>query len=311
VLSFATATLGATIPGFLEVGWGGSGLAIRAGGALALFVLIFFYTPDLVARERAQGAVSAPGGVAAEVIKNSSINTSITQVQQGMKECNQQIINNYGQINVTCTNKQQPNVADLRVIDTYLEDRSLNIKLQNIGQGTAFLYELRFLVYPGYGVLSICMPVFFTVIDFPFSAEYRDQYLSLTNKNESNVPEELKTIPQTLRRYMHPQHSISPTETDPTKSTLRETESADPTRLNVGVTEPVPIFLSPPLKLSEQVKPGDVEWLKIKIDTDSEHGTPGPDSCKWTEVYDVHVVVSYDDGKRILTPIFQLKWLHK
>src|SRR3954462_3971714 len=41
VLSFSTATLGATIPGLLEIGWSGRGLAIRAGGALALFVLTF------------------------------------------------------------------------------------------------------------------------------------------------------------------------------------------------------------------------------------------------------------------------------
>ena len=36
VVSFATATLGATIPGFLEIGWSGRGLAIRAGGARPL-----------------------------------------------------------------------------------------------------------------------------------------------------------------------------------------------------------------------------------------------------------------------------------
>ena len=49
VLSFAAATLGASIPGFLDVGWSGGGLAVRAGGALALFVLTFVYTPNLVA----------------------------------------------------------------------------------------------------------------------------------------------------------------------------------------------------------------------------------------------------------------------
>jgi hypothetical protein len=48
VISFSAAALGATIPGFLELGWRGRGLAIRAGGALALFVLTFVYTPDLV-----------------------------------------------------------------------------------------------------------------------------------------------------------------------------------------------------------------------------------------------------------------------
>ena len=48
VLSFAAATLGATIPGFLNVRWAGSDLVVRAGGALALFVLTYVYTPDLV-----------------------------------------------------------------------------------------------------------------------------------------------------------------------------------------------------------------------------------------------------------------------
>jgi hypothetical protein len=48
VMSLSAATLGSTIPGFLNVGWSGGSLVIRAGGALALFVLTFIYTPDLL-----------------------------------------------------------------------------------------------------------------------------------------------------------------------------------------------------------------------------------------------------------------------
>src|SRR5439155_23787790 len=48
VLSFAVALLGATIPGFLQIGFQGGGLAVRAGGALALFFLTFFYTPKVL-----------------------------------------------------------------------------------------------------------------------------------------------------------------------------------------------------------------------------------------------------------------------
>src|SRR3954468_18677756 len=48
LLSLGAATLGATIPGFLDIKWSRAGLAVRAGGALALFVLTFVYTPDLV-----------------------------------------------------------------------------------------------------------------------------------------------------------------------------------------------------------------------------------------------------------------------
>jgi hypothetical protein len=53
VLGFGAAVLGATIPGFLAVGWSGGGLTVRAGGALALFVLTFAYTPDLLTKQQA------------------------------------------------------------------------------------------------------------------------------------------------------------------------------------------------------------------------------------------------------------------
>jgi hypothetical protein len=69
VLSFSAATLGASIPGFLNLRWSGGGLAVRAGGALALFVLTFVYTPDLVAdhsnsvlqiNQKSEGPLSPP-----------------------------------------------------------------------------------------------------------------------------------------------------------------------------------------------------------------------------------------------------------
>jgi len=76
ILSFGTAVLGATIPGFLSVGWSAGGLTVRAGGALALFVLTYLYTPDLVTKQdqRGQVTITAPGGIAAGEITNSSIN---------------------------------------------------------------------------------------------------------------------------------------------------------------------------------------------------------------------------------------------
>ena len=75
VLSFSAATLGATIPGFLDIRWSGSGLALRAGGALALFVLTFVYTPDVLADQGAktETTISAPGGVASRSITSSPI----------------------------------------------------------------------------------------------------------------------------------------------------------------------------------------------------------------------------------------------
>jgi hypothetical protein len=55
-LSLSAATLAASIPGFLNLRWSGGGLVVRAGGALALFVLTFVYTPDLVKDQNGSAA---------------------------------------------------------------------------------------------------------------------------------------------------------------------------------------------------------------------------------------------------------------
>jgi hypothetical protein len=49
LLSFATALLGATIPGTMNVTWKGKGFAIRATSAIGLFVLTYFFTPRIAA----------------------------------------------------------------------------------------------------------------------------------------------------------------------------------------------------------------------------------------------------------------------
>lgn len=47
LLSLACAVLGAVVPGFLHVSVNGKGLAIRAGGALALFIITYFFSPKV------------------------------------------------------------------------------------------------------------------------------------------------------------------------------------------------------------------------------------------------------------------------
>src|ERR1700691_5510666 len=49
VLALAVATVGATIPGFLSLTYNLAGFAIRAAGALCLFVIAFFGTPHVEA----------------------------------------------------------------------------------------------------------------------------------------------------------------------------------------------------------------------------------------------------------------------
>lgn len=48
LLSLAVAVIGAVIPGFLNVGFDKKGWGIRAGGALALFVITFFGSPKVL-----------------------------------------------------------------------------------------------------------------------------------------------------------------------------------------------------------------------------------------------------------------------
>lgn len=48
VLSVMASILGAVIPGFLAIDMKGSGFAIRAGGALALFAISYFFTPTVI-----------------------------------------------------------------------------------------------------------------------------------------------------------------------------------------------------------------------------------------------------------------------
>lgn len=61
LLSFCTACLGAAIPGFLHIAVNTKGMAIRATGALALFVITFLMTPTVMP---AQGNASRPQATA-------------------------------------------------------------------------------------------------------------------------------------------------------------------------------------------------------------------------------------------------------
>jgi hypothetical protein len=67
ILSLSVAVLGATVPGFLNVGWSAKGFAVRAGGALALFVLTFLLTPQVVQQETRGDNSPAISGVDGDV----------------------------------------------------------------------------------------------------------------------------------------------------------------------------------------------------------------------------------------------------
>ena len=60
ILSVMAGILGAVIPGFLAVGIQGPGFAIRAGGALALFVISYFFTPTVIQMANSVETVTIP-----------------------------------------------------------------------------------------------------------------------------------------------------------------------------------------------------------------------------------------------------------
>jgi hypothetical protein len=76
VLALAGGGVGAVIPGFLDLNLKSGGkLALRAGGALAVFVVLYFWSP---ARWQPASAgnvttMSAPGGVVSNEVNKSSI----------------------------------------------------------------------------------------------------------------------------------------------------------------------------------------------------------------------------------------------
>jgi hypothetical protein len=76
VLALAGGGVGAVIPGFLDLNLKSGGkLALRAGGALAVFVVLYFWSPARwqSSSGRSGTTMSAPGGVASEEINKSPI----------------------------------------------------------------------------------------------------------------------------------------------------------------------------------------------------------------------------------------------
>jgi hypothetical protein len=98
LVSMGVAIFGAVIPGFIKVDLTWKGVAIRAGGALALFVLTFFFTPkvfhesfqETAAWERPQTGLTQLNGDFIRLIKSSS---DPDLVSQELSNLNQPHIN--------------------------------------------------------------------------------------------------------------------------------------------------------------------------------------------------------------------------
>jgi hypothetical protein len=162
------------------------------------------------------------------------------------------------------------------------------IKLQNIGDGSAFIYEVRLLLYPGGWLASTCMSVTFYLLHFPFYAindKTRDT-LHLGLESPSPISDDLKAAAKQVRLD------------DAVNNNMGSRDHLLHLPSNRG--DPDPVLLSTPLKIAEKVPPGDVEWIKLDVMPDAKK----PTDCGWVEFYTSHVVVYYDKAAPIVTPIF-------
>ena len=169
----------------------------------------------------------------------------------------------------------------LSLVDVSVSNElTFDFKLKISGTDSAFLSEVRFVFYPGSGVLSICMPVFYKLYDFPFSAAFANQTVAIAKGNRLNgkykIPVGLrKTIKE---RFVYPENAK-------------------------------PFLISRPLKISQVVPPGGVDRFKVRFVIDKNYraalsGTE--DTCRWHEVYEAHAIIWYDGNKELITPKFQL-----
>jgi hypothetical protein len=183
--------------------------------------------------------------------------------------------------------------ADVRLVDTYVEDegRTINVKLQNNGNGSALIYEVRLLFYRGAGMVPMFMPLYETIVHFPMTARFRDKLstilkgrtVSQPTMSESNVPDDLKNIPIALRKPIN--------ERDPLFSDIK--------------IEQQPEALSDPLKISETIPPGGAEWLKVRITVERDRSEIIANSA--VESHPAHLVIYYDRSDKIVTPVFFMK----
>jgi hypothetical protein len=86
IVSLAVAALGATVPGFLQIGWDRKGIILRAGGALALFVLTYLLTPKVVAQappEHQNSILTTPTSLLLRMEKSGEMNAAPDYSSQG------------------------------------------------------------------------------------------------------------------------------------------------------------------------------------------------------------------------------------
>jgi len=173
----------------------------------------------------------------------------------------------------------------LTLVDLVItKNLTFDFKLKNSGTDSAFLTDVWFVFYPGVGVPSGCLPVYYTRYDFPFSAELGDQLVAISGGRQ--IDKKL-TIPNPFKN-----------------SKEREIPQFFP---NIPPDFKKPFLISKPLKISQVVPPGGVDRFIIRFIIDEKYRERfALDNCGWQESYKAYAVIKYDGDKELSTPAFSI-----
>ncbi|MCY4515572.1 MAG: hypothetical protein OXC69_10665 [Candidatus Tectomicrobia bacterium] len=266
ILSFAMAVLGATIPGFLSIAWTGGGLAIRAGGALALFVLTFFVTPTVL-------PIEFPTSDAAH--------------------------------------------TDLKIADVSAQRDTVDIKLKNSGNDSAFITEVRFIQRFAYAGCCSCayLLVVPTTYEYPLTFGVRDEMatsrLPVHSLHEREpAPESVLTSRTSASKEARCGPSPAKGTDTPTEMTFEKTPGTNDNIFDLcvahyrdygGKAEEREVETRG-IKLSQGVPPRGLDSFQLSFSTPRQQELR-PDEYLVLEGY---AVIFFDSEAYICTPDFKL-----
>lgn len=178
--------------------------------------------------------------------------------------------------------------SKLRLVDLVItKDLKFDFKFKNSGNDSAFLTSVEFVFYPGVGVPSVCLPVYYTLYDFPFSASFGDQLIAIS---EGKQLDKKITMPS------------------PFKDRPRDLPAFFP---NFPPDFKRPFLRSQPLKISQVVPPSGVDRFVVRFLIDKKYSQVlrgDDDQCGWHEDYRAFAVIRYDGDRNLKTPEFYISY---
>ncbi len=157
---------------------------------------------------------------------------------------------------------------------------SFEFKLKNVGKQPAFIKGVQFLFYPGSGIYSVCMPKWFTLYEFPLTALFGEQRVSVSSGEK-----------------LAKDYSVN-------KNILED-------RIYISYMRDGgknPFLRTAVLEISQVVPPNDVDRFKIKFEVDQKYANSVPQGCGWSEIYAAHAIILYDQDKQLISPKFPISY---